>query len=318
LLAGAGLALVLVLPGLLDQASRTSEYRWSDETVLANSARGSEWFQLDHRAAGAGVLPWNAPAPAGEQRLFPGTALLCLALVGLVMGARSAHRRWVWFLAAVATGAAVLALGTAVEPFGPFSILRDLVPGFDRLRSPFRFAAVTQIALVVLAGLGLDALWLFRGALGRAVAVGIFALGVLEVAALPARLTTVHDTTDAAWVRWLARHPGGAVAMAPFPTSGSYVDYATTTEWMLAGLEHGHPLLNGYSGFFPDRYLDLRRRMLDFPDPTSVHALVAEGATYVVVDHAWLTPQRRHALAQSHVLSVAFEVPGALVLRLDH
>ena len=275
LLAGAAVAATLVLPVFVGQAAHADGYRWSNETVQANSARAVEWFQLDARALGAGFLPWSGSAPAGEQRLFPGTAVLLLALFGLVVAVRGPTRRWAWWFAGLAVGAAVLALGTAVDPVAPFSALRDWVPGFDRLRSPFRFAVVAQVALVLLAGFGLDALWRWRRALGHVVAIGIVGLGLLEVAALPARMTPVPDVADFDWVRWLDTHPGGGVALVPFPPTGDYVDDEPTTIGMLAGLEFHHPLLNGYSGFFPPGYDSLRRRMQDFPDQVSLRALRA-------------------------------------------
>ena len=77
--------------------------------------------------------------------------------------------------------------------------------------------------------------------------------------------------------------------MIPFPASPSSIDYADTTTAMLLGLEHGHPLVNGYSGFFPQRYIDLRKDMADFPSEQTITELRDLHVHDIVVDNAWLT-----------------------------
>jgi hypothetical protein len=75
------------------------------------------------------------------------------------------------------------------------------------------------------------------------------------------------------------------------PTS---FDYADTTTAMLLGLEHGHPLVNGYSGFFPARAIDLRHVMDEFPTAASLAALQDLDVQWIVVD--WLSATRRAQL----------------------
>ena len=60
----------------------------------------------------------------------------------------------------------------------------------------------------------------------------------------------------------------------------------------MQSLEHGHPLVNGYSGFFPDRDEGLRARLERFPDPPVVTELRDLGVDYAVADPSWWTAQQ--------------------------
>jgi hypothetical protein len=86
--------------------------------------------------------------------------------------------------------------------------------------------------------------------------------------------------------------------MIPFPVGPSSVDCADTTTAMLLGLEHGHPLVNGYSGFFPQRYIDLRKDMADFPSEQTIQELRDLHVHDIVVDNDWLTDARAAAMQQ--------------------
>ena len=62
------------------------------------------------------------------------------------------------------------------------------------------------------------------------------------------------------WVMWLrdvapAHEP---IACLPFPTGTSVTNYLATTEWMYWSTFHRHPLVNGYSGFFPISFLEIK------------------------------------------------------------
>ena len=61
---------------------------------------------------------------------------------------------------------------------------------------------------------------------------------------------------------------------------------------MVQALEHGHPLVNGYSGFFPDRDEGLRARLERFPDPSVVTELRDLGVAYAVAAPSWWTAQQ--------------------------
>jgi len=107
---------------------------------------------------------------------------------------------------------------------------------------------------------------------------------------------------------------GGAVAVLPFAPGSGAADFQPTTVAMMASLDHEHPLINGYSGFFPADHGTLRRALANFPDDTSVAALTARDTRYVLADATWLAP-RIGALADAGI-TVIIDDPRGWLLRM--
>jgi hypothetical protein len=273
-------AAVIALPFLIPQQANTAEERWRERLVYELSARPIDSIQRNDATL---PVPW-AREYDGGQALFPGGFALALAAVGLCTLAPR-HRRVGFgvFAAAVLLWIVSLGLRVDVGGFAPYGFLRDHVAGFDRLRSPFRAAVMTQALLVVLAALGLG--WMWRRPAGRVLAIACVVASVAETVHWNQPTGIVPRVARFDWVQWLDDAPEGSVAMVPFPASGSVVDYEATTTAMLAALEHGHPLLNGYTGLFPMQYRDLRHDMEDFPDATAMDAIGDSGARYLVLRH---------------------------------
>lgn len=294
LLIGAALAALLLAPVLPAQARYAAGYTRSDTTIADNSARPADYLRLPAGALGAGAAPWLRDG--GGNALYPGTLAVLIGLAGAGAAWRSGRRRWALFCTAGAVGAALLSLGLNLRlaGFAPYELVRAYVPGYRQLRSPFRLAVLAQLLLVALAAEALGWLWRWRAPLGRWCALGLVALGLAEVLILPAPLYRFPaERIRDPWVSRLAAQPAGVVAMVPFPSSGAARDYEPTSVAMLQGLAHGHPLANGYSGFFPPAYVELRQAMQDFPSPASLDALRGAGVTYLVVDRAWATAARQ-------------------------
>jgi hypothetical protein len=93
-----------------------------------------------------------------------------------------------------------------------------------------------------------------------------------------------HEVLAEPWVAWLRAQPRGAVAMVPPNSTWHVRDYAETTLYMLQGLRHGQPIVNGYSGFFPPASDRMVLALREFPEPTSLRALHEAHVRYVVVD----------------------------------
>jgi hypothetical protein len=297
---------VPTLPVLLAQADLTSTHHRSEETIRDNSAAVADYGQLDEGAWGDRLLPWLLGTGGSGQRLYPGTLLLGAAVGGAYAGWHGRTRRWTRFLVAFAGVAVVASLGLRLDlgGFHPYELLRDHMPGYENLRSPFRFAVLLQVALVPLAALGLDAVWRRASLGGPPVALALVGFGLLEVLALPVPLVDVPDAHDD-WVDFLQDAPPGVVAMVPFPSGRGVDAFEPTVESMLAGLEHGHPLVNGYSGLFPASHDQLWEEMDTFPDADSRSALEDAGVRYVVVDRDAVSPAIDAATREE--LEVVFE-----------
>ena len=120
-------------------------------------------------------------------------------------------------------------------------------------------------------------------------AVALTVLAIVEVWPVPQKLVdapTIGTGTD--WVDFLAAqtdpgHGDGSVVMLPFPTDRNYISFEDTTRWMLAGLDHGHPLLNGYSGLFPPEYERLNKAVNQgFPNEEAINIMAEYHVSWVV------------------------------------
>jgi hypothetical protein len=318
------LVLCLCWPLLAVQRRAVSDFSRSSEAVHAGSA--SAWSYLQPPAGSA--LGRCVPAWSRSERrrsLFPGAMLFGLALVGARRARRAQTRRFMGYSAGVLVMALLLSFGTGLRigTFVPYeTLVQHVLPGYAQLRSPYRAAVFVQLFLVVFAGFGLDALaertWRPNRAAPHAIPALCVLLALVEMLPVPQRLQRFpHEAMVEPWIAWLAQHPGGAVAMVP-PASGTKVAaYDLTVLAMLQSLRHGHPIVNGYSGFFPpesDRLMLLLRR---FPAPTCLRALRRHSVRYVVVDNHWAAD---HAAALQPVLPAelapAFDSVTRSVFRL--
>jgi hypothetical protein len=136
------------------------------------------------------------------------------------------------------------------------------------------------------------------------------------------RFVEVPDVaSQQGWIGWLREHADEVrvLAQLPFPAGPSVRDYEGETWAMYWSLFHGRRLVNGYSGFFPPSYLELKSRMQSFPDAESLAALRSRGVTHVVAGEAFVERSRQLSeSAASEYLELAFhdEVAHVSVFRL--
>jgi hypothetical protein len=292
-------AAVLLLPVIPAQYRLTRGYRHTPATIAQNSAQPIDYLRLGSRAWGRDALPWLQSEGGSGQRLYPGAGLLGLAALGLWVAWRSGRRCWALYLA-LGAGLAVafsLGLNLSIGGWRPYTWLQAVYPGWRQLRSPFRLGLWAQICWLGLAGWGFGFIWRWRAPWGRLATFSLVGLSIVEVLVWPARLS-VAPADQAAWVDWLAGQPAGAAAMIPFPSGGRVAAYLPTTTAMLQSLTHGHPLVNGYSGFFPASYDRLQAAMQAFPDERSLTSLQQMGVTYVVLERQWWLAQPPAAVQQ--------------------
>jgi hypothetical protein len=212
------------------------------------------------------------PSRAGwttEHDLFPGaTVLAVMAVVVIAAVLRPprlgtiATRSPLAFYAAAAVLLAIFAFGPG-DPTSPWRFARPyfwltLLPGFEGLRVPARFAMLSTLCTAIVVGLLVAETIKTSKRWSRAIAalmiVGLLVDGWTESLPLippPGRLT-------------LTGVPQNAAILELPPDDRLLSLYA-----MNRALSHHHPLVNGYSGYVPPHYqvlgLSIRR-----DDPTAI------------------------------------------------
>ena len=204
------------------------------------------------------------------------------------------------FYAAATIAAALLALGpdvmSAGRPVGhgPYALLFAYAPGFNGVRVPARFLMVVACFLSVLAGLGAAEMLSrlrSRAALGVLAAASVVMLAEGSVVPLPTNAPiAVHGYAPTPRVLATARDmsplyrrvrdtPGSVLIEFPFGEP-AYDILAT----YYAGY-HRRPLVNGYSGFFPESFLRRATFLDHIPADldTAYKAVQGSGATLAIV-----------------------------------
>ncbi|RPJ76728.1 MAG: DUF3108 domain-containing protein [Acidobacteria bacterium] len=213
-----------------------------------------------------------------ERELFPGLTVLALAAVGVWRGWRGDARPTALAMLLVAGLGFVLSSG----PDGfrwLYSLFHRGVFGFQAIRAPGRFGALTAFSLVVLAALGLRELMRAlppRAGRSRALALGATGLLVLEFVNVPLPTVPAPRLSTPAG-EWLAAAEGpGAVLYLPLDA-----DLGNTPP-MLDSLQHGRPIVNGYSGQRPSFYMGLVDRLNTVPSAEALWELRDLGVRFVV------------------------------------
>ena len=188
-----------------------------------------------------------------ELALFPGAAALVLLVVGLWPPLNRTRLAYLPLLAFSA--AASMGVHTFVYR------LLHLLPPFQNVRVPGRFAAIALAAVAVLAASGASRVLsaISRPRARAAAAVLLIAVLAMEYASAPPLMEVTRRSPQV--YTELRRLPVGPVVEFPMPMSNALpgpdpsYQYWSTFHWF--------PLLNGYSGYYTEGYVrlldDLRR-----------------------------------------------------------
>ena len=283
---GVLIAILCIAPVALPQlkAIQRMGFSRSVSTITENSATLTEYGRLSLTLRSAAWFPWHF---AGDQSLFPGFGLLLLALLALFTSWRHA---WTLYLAAGAVTAWLLSFGFHLQLGGwkPYALLHDFAPGFDNLRSPFRWGYFVQVYLALLAIIVIDRWWK-NGR--RWWSLGLMALLLVELMPTPARLTTVPPPLN-------IEELTPPLIFLPFAENRTTAAFGNTTRWMAATRAHSIPMVNGYSGYFPQLQGQLRSLLATFPSPGSIAVLRDLGVKTIVVATESLTPDAQNRLSQ--------------------
>ena len=183
-----------------------------------------------------------------------------------------------------------------VTGFGLYGVLYDVVPGFNGLRVPARFAMIAGLFLAILGGFGAA-----RMVRGQAVFAAIALLILIEGAAIPFEINrtwNMHEATPPARVypaHTMGQNPAAGVPpvyarVAALPagaviTEFPFGDGAWEIRYLYYAAAHWKPITNGYSGGFPPRYKERVARLQRVGvDPEAAwQSLRDTGTTHVIV-----------------------------------
>lgn len=215
-----------------------------------------------------------------EQTLFPGLAILALALAGLRIGTLPRRvRRTLGYGALVF---AILSLGFKLNGLGwlyPYRWLYELLPGWQGIRVPGRLQTLTTLCLAMLAAGGAQALVdRARGRWGAIAGIGCAALLCLAVLADGWGFANHPTVVVAPPGESAAPQPALHLPMGPF-------DNRRYVLWSTAGFP---TIVNGRGSFVPTQFVQLQRDVAHFPDKHSVAALRKLGVRSVTVHLAYV------------------------------
>ncbi|MBI3977101.1 MAG: hypothetical protein HY331_02840 [Chloroflexi bacterium] len=275
----AAVAAALFLPPVLGYTRATSAWdaqRPPDE-VRDGSAGLASFLNTDPGLVLYGEHPLRRfttqAAQDYQKRLFPGFATLALALLASrFVGTGQADRQQQIRLRAMLLTilvAAVLAAGPYLILGGgdtgiplPYLALQSLVPGFQAMRMPARFALMAVPALAVLAAFGILALR--QGVLGpRLARIGPWlATGwlLLELLRSPLPMVPFDDAFDGESRELLATARGAIYWLPHVEPDYQYANQNIALEVVRMVQNRALiPMVNGYTGLMPPTYLDLHR-----------------------------------------------------------
>ncbi|HWC25097.1 MAG TPA: hypothetical protein VG474_00805 [Solirubrobacteraceae bacterium] len=217
-----------------------------------------------------------------EMTLFPGLAILGLALAGWRLGALPRRLRHALAIGALAF--AILSLGFELNGISwlyPYRWLYEFVPGWQGIRVPGRLHTLTTLCLALLAGAGAQALaarvrarW---GGRAAAAAVAVAAAAILAEGWGFAE----HPTVPLA--------PSGQRA-APQPALHLPAGAFDNRRYVLWSTDGFPDIVNGRGSFVPTLFAEVIRMTRSFPDARSVAYLRRLGVRSVTV-HVARAPQ---------------------------
>jgi hypothetical protein len=219
-----------------------------------------------------------------EQTLFPGVAIVALALCGAFASVYPRRLR-VWLGIAVVVFA-VLSLGFAEHHahLYPYRLLYDLAPGWKGIRVPGRITTLTSLALALLAAGGAQHLVdrVRRRRLGVPLAVVLVTLICVEGAGFDFRpggglAGPSHPAVPL---------PPPGTSAAPAPQLHLPITVPANRRYVLWSTDRFPKIVNGRGSFDPVFFERLTARVTSFPDRGSVALLRGLGVRSVVLHEA--------------------------------
>lgn len=288
LTAAAAIGVLVVLPVAIPYAlvQREAGAGRTFSEATSNSAVLRSYVQAPVMNVIYGRTLWTRPeansrSDGPEHGLFPGICALLLAIVGAIAAPRGS-RKIAAVYAAVALTGFILSLGPdGIRPL--YTALSRALFGMAAIRAPARFSVLTLCGIAVLAALAIRSVEIRRPRSGALVAIVLLIITLEYCNGTIAYPPAPALTSNAG--RWLRDQPGsGAVICVPMGL------FSGNAPCMLQSLEHGRPIVNGYSGVRPPFFEALADVLSRMPDADSLLALRDLGVEYVVSDRALALP----------------------------
>jgi hypothetical protein len=231
---------------------------------------------------------------------FTGIVPVLLAAVGVVLGWRRRSSTQDRGLIVTALGGllvfGLLSLGKDVSAFGrtlapgPYRLLY-LLPGFQLVRIPERFALLTMFWLAILTGFGLSAILARVGRAKVLVSAAAAALIFVEHLSVPIPTIPIPVAPEIPDVyRWLRTSSARKVVEVPF--YGPWLNRLDSLSLYFA-ISSPYAVVNGYTGFYPPAYPLLRYELSSEPNPFFLETVERLGVDHVIVHpHLWKEKER--------------------------
>ena len=158
--------------------------------------------------------------------------------------------------------------------------------------------------------------------------VGLLAAG--ENLSIPAPHVPIPRTPRTPWTAWLRAQPEDTVvAHVPFPAGLHVSDYEIEAWRLFAQIEHRKPMINGYSGYFPQARLPdgsvvptYARFQLTMAEEFPNHRLLCVldrslGVDLLVAGREWLTHHRSQMNLHRSFLRLEYNDEFVGIFRLE-
>jgi hypothetical protein len=271
----AGIGAVLVAPFLYPYY--LAQHQQGLTRTLDEVARySSTWRDYVSTAGRLHYAWWSHRFLEGSTALFPGVVATALAAAGLLVapGWRDARIR---MTAAIGLAGLALSFGPALPGY---ALLYRWVPLLQGVRGAARFGFLMLVAVAVLAGYGVAAIHARVGSRRWWPAMVALIFVAVNAEALRAPITFRPFAGIPRIYQSLKDPSVAAIAEFPFYTPATILRNAP---YVLNSTAHWKPIVNGYSGFVPQRYVGIAEALRGFPDDRSHAQLRALGVTHVVV-----------------------------------
>lgn len=204
---------------------------------------------------------------------------------------------------------------------GPYEFLYRFVPGFHNLRVPARIGIIYMFAAITVSSIVLT------GAMNRLTSrkklwlVVIAVLALAETVSFPLRLSKIRSNPVELkdWQRTMSYDENAPVLYLPIEDDPANAHRAADA--MLWHLPLKNPIVNGYSGFFPEEYNSMAKDLAQDLPGAGLKYIKGLGLRFLVFDLKKIKPEilkryRDFFSEQQDFFRVMFDSESVLVMEL--